>query len=271
MSGRAEAALRAGDLGAALRGVLDDVRASPAAIGPRMALFQLAGVVGDWTRAKHQLDAIAQLDPEAAMMAEAYGALIDAEAVRRAVFAGRERPVCLGEPPAFVAMLAEALGLDAQGQGAAAGTLREHALEAAEPVAGTLDGTPFAWIMDADTRLGPVLEAIVNGRYRWVPFDRLQRVESAPPADLKDLVWLPVRLMLANGAEAAGFVPTRYPGSEVREDDAIRLARRTEWRQLDGGSWIGLGQRMLATDQGEHALLDVRMIELRPPPAAGHG
>ena len=57
-------------------------------------------------------------------------------------------------------------------------------------------------------------------------------------------------------------MPARYPGSEAVEDDAIRLARRTEWRQLDGGSWIGLGQRMLATDAGEHPLIDIRLLEL---------
>ena len=65
-------------------------------------------------------------------------------AMRRAVLEGRERPVCLGEPPAFVAMLAEALALDARGEGEAAAALRRHALAAAEPVEGTLNGAPFA-------------------------------------------------------------------------------------------------------------------------------
>ena len=37
---------------------------------------------------------------------------------------------------------------------------------------------PFEWIADGDTRLGPVLEAIVNGRYYWIPFDRIRRSAS---------------------------------------------------------------------------------------------
>ncbi len=67
-------------------------------------------------------------------------------------------------------MLAQALEHDAVGEGAAAAELRRQALELAEPTAGTIDGQAFAWIMDADPRLGPVLEVIVNGTYRWLPF-----------------------------------------------------------------------------------------------------
>ncbi len=43
------------------------------------------------------------------------------------------------------------------------------------------------------------------------------------------------------------------------------LSRRTDWRE-DGS---GLGQRMLVTDQGEYALMDVRLIEFDQPEAPG--
>jgi type VI secretion system protein ImpE len=254
-----------GDIAGALAQVMDEVRTAPAATAPRMALFQLACIVGDWQRAKKQLEAIAGLDLEAAMMARAYGALIDAEAVRRAVFAGAERPVCLGEPPAFVAMLAEALTLDAQGEGEAASALRRHALEVAEPVEGILNGTPFAWVMDADLRLGPVLEAVVQGRYRWLPFSSLRELRAEPPKDVKDLIWAAVQVTLANGGELAAFVPVRYPGSETSPDPALRLARATAWQNTAGGQQ-GLGQRLLATDAVDHPFLELRHLRL----GAGH-
>ena len=54
----------------------------------------------------------------------------------------------------------------------------------------------------------------------------------------------------------------RYPGSEASPDDGVRLSRRTEWREVDGGSaFLGLGQRMIATDAGEYPLLEVRSLE----------
>lgn len=261
MSETTEAALRAGDLDAALRGVMDDVRASPATVGPHMALFQLACVVGDWTRARKQLDTIAELDAEAAVMARVYGSAINAEATRRAVFAGAERPICLGEPPAWVAMLAEALGQDARGEDEAAGVLRQQALEVAEPVAGSLDDTAFAWVMDADVRLGPVLEVVVQGEYRWLPLASVRELRAEAPKDRKDLVWAPVQITLANGGELPALAPVRYPGSEASSDAAVRLARSTVWEDAAGGQ-RGLGQRLLATDAGDHPFLEVRRLRL---------
>jgi type VI secretion system protein ImpE len=138
-----------------------------------------------------------------------------------------------------------------------------------EPNAELAVGAPFAWIADADSRLGPVLEAMVNGRYYWIPFQRLARIAFEPPTDLRDGVWLPAQLAFANGGEVVAMVPTRYPGSEASADGAILMGRRTEWRDAGGERFTGLGQRVLVTDQGEHGLLDVRLVELDPPaPAA---
>ena len=41
------------------------------------------------------------------------------------------------------------------------------------PPAAPIDGKAFAWMADADMRLGPVLEAVINGRYYWVPLVHL--------------------------------------------------------------------------------------------------
>jgi type VI secretion system protein ImpE len=59
-------------------------------------------------------------------------------------------------------------------------------------------------------------------------------------------------------------VPTRYPGTEAIEDDALRLARRTEWVEAGAGSFVGQGQRILTTDGGEFALMDLRRVDLEP-------
>ena len=103
-------ALEQGDLDSAVQLVMNDVRTSPAALAPRLALFQLSILMGAWERARRQLDTIAELDPEAMPLARAYGAAIDAEAARGEVFAGRASPICLGAPPAWLALLCEALG-----------------------------------------------------------------------------------------------------------------------------------------------------------------
>lgn len=260
--------LRRGDLDAALARLTEQVRGNPADAKLRIFLFQLLCVTGAWERAKTQLDTVLGMDQGALLMARVYGGAVACEAERAKAFAGEAAPTIFGDPQAWMAELYEALRLDAKGEHGAATKLREQAFEAAPTSSGRIDGEAFEWIADADSRLGPMLEAIVNGRYFWIPFLRLSRIAIEAPSDLRDQVWMPVRLGLANGGEAVGLVPTRYFGSERSTDPQIRLARKTEWSELAPGSFAGQGQRLLATDTGEHALMDIRMIELDGASAA---
>ncbi len=63
-----------------------------------------------------------------------------------------------------------------------------------------------------------MLEAMVDGKYYWVPFHRLRTLDIEPPADLRDQVWMPAHFVWTNGGESFGFIPTRYPGSEQAAD-----------------------------------------------------
>jgi len=107
-----------------------------------------------------------------------------------------------------------------------------------------------------------VLEACVNGRYYWVPFSRLSKVTFDPPEDLRDFVWMPAQLTFANGGETVALIPTRYPDSQNSDDGLILLARKTEWKEAGTDRYYGMGQRVLATDAGDHDLLSLRTIEL---------
>jgi len=108
-------------------------------------------------------------------------------------------------------------------------------------------------------------EVIIDGKYYWVPFLRVRSIRTEPPQDLRDLVWTAAQFVWANGGESPGFIPTRYPGTEKAADNSLRLARKTEWIDQGNDLHFGLGQRMLATDQSEIALTEVRQIELSQP------
>ena len=244
----------------ALQALQNEVRARPADFKLRVFLAQLLCVLGQWERALNQLSVAAGLDALAVPMQQVYGDAIRCEGLRHAVFAGERTPMVFGEPDAWLACLLESMLRAGRGEDAAAESLRQQAFDDAPASAGTLDGAPFAWLADADMRLGPVLEAFVNGRYYWVPFARLARVQIDPPEDLRDCVWLPAHLQFENGGETLALIPTRYAGSDQSPDGAIQLARKTEWRELRPEVWAGLGQRVFSSDQGEHALMDVRDI-----------
>jgi type VI secretion system protein ImpE len=239
------------------------VRATPQAPAARLALVQLDCICGNWTRAQAQLGVLRQLDAEADRFVRLYQGLIAAETEREAVFAARSRPVSLGAPAAWMAMLVKALEHDAGGAARAATELRRRAAEAAPNRPGCIDGTGFTWIQDADQRLGPVLEVVVNGQYRWLPFTHLARLTAHPPAAPHDLVWQPVQLSLAGAPDIGAFVPVRYPGSATHPDDAIRLARATDWTGADDAQ-IGHGQRLLAIDTDDRPFLDIRKLTLAP-------
>lgn len=258
-----EDSLREGNLDETLRELQDQVRRQPADAKLRIFLFQLLALLGQWERAMTQLKVAGELDAGALALVQTYREALQCEALRADIFAGRRSPLVLGEPEEWLALLMEALRLSAQGAGEQARSARERALESAAATPGTIDGAPFEWIMDGDSRLGPVLEAIVNGRYYWVPFHRIRAIRLEEPEDLRDLVWMPAYFTWANAGEAVGLIPTRYPGSESSPDPDIRRARRTEWIEEAAETYSGLGQRMFFTDTGEYSLMDVRLIALQ--------
>lgn len=259
--------LAAGDPAQALAALQQQVREKPGDAKLRIFLFQLLSVLGQWERALAQLDVCGQLDHGTLPMVNTYREAIKCEAVRAAVFAGKTTPVVFGQPTPWVAMLIEALAQEAQGNAAQAAHLRASALEAAPVTPGTLDGAAFDWIADADSRLGPVLEVVLNGRYTWVPFDALSAVTIEAPEDLRDMVWTPVQLTFTNGGQTVALVPTCYPGTREQADGALKLARGTTWNGLGDDQYAGLGQRLVSTSGPEAALLDVREIRLTATPA----
>jgi len=277
----AEQAIRAGEPKAALASLIAAVKAQPTKVELRIFLAQVLCVLGQWERAHTQINVIADMDASAGPMREMVGHALRCEKIRAAVFAGRRSPMIFGEPETWLAMLIESMLREGAGEAELSLSLAAQAFDAAPASRGTIDGAPFEWIADADSRLGPVLEAMVNGRYYWVPFSRLAGVEIEAPTDLRDMVWLPAQLRFANGGEAIAMLPTRYPGSELSAEASIAMARKTEWREARRGSdrWLGLGQRVLVTDLGEHDLLSIRSIAIdaaegdakSEPAAAGHG
>lgn len=260
MDNTPENLLKEGRPDEALQALTAQVRSHPADAPRRVFMFQLLALLGQWERARNQLKVAGELDPRNALMVGAYEVALAGEIARAEVLAGQRTPVIIGEPEPWLALLLQALKLDGEGHHVQASGLREQAFDQAEAVAGSVDGTPFEWIGDADPRFGPCLEIITKGGYAWVPFTRVRELAFEAPSDLRDKIWAPVQVTWSNGGQAVGFVPCRYPGADRSGDGDIVLARKTGWAGLGDGPQLGEGQRMLATDEGDHPLLDIRSI-----------
>lgn len=251
-----------GDPDAELKRLENDIRSNPGDARLRTYLFQLLALRGHWERALAQLQVTAQLSAAAIPMAQTYREAIRCEVYRAEVFAGRRQPSLFGTPPAWAGGLVESLKVLGEGRVAEAEKMRADALEAAPTTPGRIGDAEFEWIADADSRLGPVCEAIIDGKYVWVPFVHVAAIKVEAPADLRDLVWASAQIRFTNGGDTVALIPSRYPGSEASDDPAIFLARKTLWRELGPETFAGLGQRLWATDAGEYPVLDAREITL---------
>ncbi len=270
MSTTAQELLAAGDPAGALKALQTQVRGSAADAKLRTFLFQLLCIGGQWKRALDQLKVCGELDAGTLAMVNTYTAAVQCEMVRESVFAGRNLPHVFGPPAAWVAQLAQALSLDAQGQSAAAAAAREQAFDEATPSAGTLTDAQdaehsFTWLADADSRLGPVLEVVINGRYGWLPYMHCTALIVEPVEDLRDLVWAPAHITFINGADTVALLPVRYAGTDLAGDAQASLSRRTDWLELAPNQYRGVGQRTLTTDVCELGLLELRKLSFTPP------
>ncbi len=257
----AQELVRESRLDDALAELQNTVRANPADVKQRTFLFQLLAVMGQWDRALNQLNVAGEMDPSALPMMHTYRDALSCEVLREEVMSGKRSPLLFGEPEKWLALHIEAARMSAQGQYSQAQSLRAKAFEDAPAVGGTIDGEPFEWIADADSRLGPVLELVVNGKYYWAPFHRIGELIFEAPVDLRDLVWKPAYITWANGGEIVGLVPSRYAGTVGSGDDKLMLSRGTTWQDCGDNEYHGLGQRLLTTDTNDYSLLEVSEIK----------
>lgn len=268
-----EALVKEGRLAEAREAITTKIKNDPAKAENHVFMFQLLAVLGEWERALTRLNVAAELDVDADLLKHLCGPALQAEALRERIFRGERSPLIFGEPDEWIGWLVQSLGLLVQGKTELAADLRDKAFEHAPAAPGRItvgdgDPEPFEWIADADGRLGPVLEAVIDQKYYWLPLHRVSSIAMGTPTALRELIWIPATIVLTTGVEQNAMLFARYPGSHASDDSSIRLARKTDFTEAAEGLILGLGQRMLATDAGEHALLDVRRIEIDWPEEA---
>lgn len=215
-------------LGAALRNDPTDTRR-------RTFLFELLCFAGNYERAEKQLDALAREGKDAELGALLYRGAIHAERLRQGMFEPGGLPPATGPAP---------------------------------PVSGTLNGKPFTALEDADPRIGARLELFVAGQYTWLPLANVASLTIAEPKRLRDLLWAPVVVRAAAGAEAMELgevlMPVLTPAAWKHPDPLVRLGRVTEIADLPDGRAVPVGQKLWLWDEGELPLLEVRELVITP-------
>ncbi len=230
--------IRRGDLDGARAEMIAAVRADPGSARARLALAEVLIVLGDLDRADTHLDAAQNLDTSFGLSVALGRQLIRAAKWRDETFtAGRPPDLVVTTTPAIERALAAVLA--ARGTGTPPTDISES--PEAE-LAGTIDDRPFIGWRDGDDRTAGVLEVMTaTGRYLWVPLNAVRLLRWQPLARLRDTVWRPAELDVADGPSGVVYLPSIYHAAAGEQTDAHRLGRVTDW--IDGPPARGLGLR----------------------------
>lgn len=250
----------AGDLAGAIRAVTAEVKSRPTDAARRTFLFELLSFAGEFDRAQRQLDALAHQDAQAEWPAQAYGNLLHAERNRRRLFSDGLRPEFLADPPAYVQLHLDAVNRLRDGRAEEAQALLERAEQMRPTIAGEVNGQACDEIRDCDDVLAPFLEIFILRDYVWLPWEQIKELEISQPERPRDLLWLAAGLVLADGSQQRGYLPTLYCGSHEHADDRVKLGRMTDWKQSAGGPVAGVGLHALLAGDDAIGLLDVRKL-----------
>ncbi len=222
---------QAGQLDEAIDALGAALRENPSDARRRTFLFELLCFAGRWDRAEKQLDVLAAEDHDAEMGALLYRGALHAERLRAGIF----------------------------GEG---GMLPSTA--AAPPVAGTVNGTRYEAIRDADPRIGGRLELFVAGQYTWLPLTHVAAVRIEPPKRLRDLLWTPAVVQPAEEFREMELgevlMPVLTPLAWRHAEPAVRLGRLTDFEPLAGGGEAPVGQKLLLLDDEELPILELREL-----------
>ena len=221
---------REGRLSDAINVLGTALRDDPTDAQSRTFLFELLCFSGSYERAGKQLDALGSSDAEAHLSTRWYRQALNAQELRLAMFRDGDFPD------------------SDMGSGS---------------IAGTLNGKPFRDLLDADPRIGPRLEAIVGGRYTWIPFRHLASVEVEPPTRLRDLFW--ARAHIEGNSEIENYsgdvlLPVLTPMAWQHPDEAVRLGRVTEWQDLPDLGNAPVGQKLWIVDDEDFPILEAREL-----------
>jgi type VI secretion system protein ImpE len=252
--------LQTGQLSEAIERVAGDVRSKPSDPAARTFYFELLSLSGDLERAAKQLDVLRGVSGELGSGADIYTGAIQAEKERRQFFHGGPRPKVLSEPRYAGAYL-QAIEHYAAGDDPAAAALLEAAAENDRVLRGKLNGSEIQELSDSHDLLGPFLEVVMENHYAWIPWEAIQSLSIPEPKFLRDTIWSPVSLTLHSGDHGDVLVFSLYVDSHLQADD-IKLGRRTIWDTKDAGFTVAYGQKVIASDERDCPILEMRNLEV---------
>jgi type VI secretion system protein ImpE len=245
----------------AIEAALQHVKRAPNDIEGRLLLCDLLCFDNQLERADRQLDVVVQQDSGLAAGIGVYRQLIRAEVARRDVFQSGRSPEFMREITDVLKLHLRASMALREGNPAEAGDLLRQAAELHPSVQGECDGESFVDFRDLDDLTAPFLEVLTStGKYYWIGWEQVEKLEFRPPKCLRDLLWRQAEMVFREGPDALVYVPVLYSGSHRSGDPELRLGRMTAWIETPTGPTAGVGQRTLLVGDSDKSILSIGSI-----------
>lgn len=251
-----------GDLDGAITSLNHELKQRPTDVQRRALLAELLCFAGALERADLQLDTLARQHPEVTLGVALFRQLLRAEQARFQWYTEGRVPIFVDGPDEHSRLMMEATLALHEGDREDAAKLAEEA-EAKRPRApGCMGEIHFDDFRDLDDLLGGALEVLTStGQYYWVPVGRIIQIEFSPPQRLRDLLWRPAHMAVANGPEGEVFIPALYASPNPEHlDPRLRLGRATEWSK-EGPPFRGAGQRMLLVGDEAVPVMQIEALQ----------
>jgi type VI secretion system protein ImpE len=258
----------AGQLDEAVSAAVAEVKQHPADAGKRTLLAELLCFTGDLERADKQLDAVGKTDPDAMIVISMFRHLLRAETARREFYDQGHVPEFVDKPSEEMQLRLEASIRVRENDLQGAAELLGKAEEMRPAVACQCDGKAVDDFRDLDDLSSSFFEVLTsNGKYYWIPINRVETVEFRVPQRPRELLWRPAHMVVRGGPDGEVFLPTLYAGSHAKSDDRLRLGRFTDWEGEQGEPVRGVGQRMYLCGDQDRSMLELKQISIENPVA----
>jgi len=253
---------QAGQLKEAVARATEEVKANPGDLGRRAFLGELLCFTGDLERADKQLDALGQLAPQKAVGISLLRHLIRAEQHRRDFYTQGRLPEFLHQPTEELRLRLKASIHLREGDLEKAAELLDEAESKRVSIRGSCNGEVIDDLRDLDDLTASFLEVLTtNGKYYWIPLERVIQIEFQPPEETHDLLWRRAHLEVQDGPTGEVYLPVLYFGSHSSGDELIRLGRATSWKEGEGTPAQGLGQRTYLVGDRDLGILELQSFE----------
>lgn len=258
---------RAGKLKEAISACVAQVKSDAKAIEPRDLLVQLYCFMGDHERADNHLNVLGTQCPERENTVSLIRQLLRAAEARQQFYHEGRLPEFLERPPEYLQLHLRASAAIREGDEAETAQLLAEAEKLRPKPRGKCDGAAFSDLRDIDDLTSSFLEAFTtNGKYYWLPFERVIRVVLHPAESPIDILWRRAQIQVQDGPTGVVYLPQLYDAASGSDDELLRVGLAADWLGGEGKPVRGLGHRMLYVDSQAKALNDINSLEFDHSP-----